>query len=149
MSLSTYFLFSYGMWHALSNILTYKSSPLYIKYSFYVPIHLYVSQIFTIYPISSIQGVKESIQVLLSPRQGGKRTLLLVAFIAMFLNQTCKVGEQDITVLFVQVGWGRKKHLPHILVFENRNIGEPSPVIEERARGICSLHLVMIKLYFD
>ncbi|XP_012940852.2 proton-coupled folate transporter [Aplysia californica] len=52
----------------------------------------------------SIQGLKESIRVILRPREGGKRTLVLTAFLAMFLNQTCKVGEQDVTVLFIQVG---------------------------------------------
>ena len=51
----------------------------------------------------SFHGMMESIRVLSKPRDGGKRTLVLVAFLAMFLNQTCKVGEQDVTVLFVQV----------------------------------------------
>uniref|UniRef100_A0A0B7AJA2 Major facilitator superfamily (MFS) profile domain-containing protein n=1 Tax=Arion vulgaris TaxID=1028688 RepID=A0A0B7AJA2_9EUPU len=50
----------------------------------------------------SFQGLKESVQTLVKSRECGKRTLVLSAFLAMFLNQTCKVGEQDITVLFVQ-----------------------------------------------
>ncbi|RUS89235.1 hypothetical protein EGW08_002978 [Elysia chlorotica] len=50
----------------------------------------------------SFHGMMESIRVMSKPRAGGRRTLVLVAFLAMFLNQTCKVGEQDVTVLFVQ-----------------------------------------------
>ncbi|GFN99410.1 solute carrier family 46 member 3 [Plakobranchus ocellatus] len=50
----------------------------------------------------SFHGMMESIRVLSKPRDGGRRTLVLIAFLAMFLNQTCKVGEQDVTVLFVQ-----------------------------------------------
>ncbi|KAI8749365.1 proton-coupled folate transporter [Biomphalaria glabrata] len=50
----------------------------------------------------SLQGVKESVRSLVKPREDGKRTIVLVAFVGMFLNQICKVGEQDVTVLFVQ-----------------------------------------------
>ncbi|XP_059139026.1 proton-coupled folate transporter-like [Physella acuta] len=50
----------------------------------------------------SLQSVKDSVRALVKPREEGKRTLVIVAFMAMFLNQTCKVGEQDVTVLFVQ-----------------------------------------------
>ncbi|CAL1537363.1 unnamed protein product [Lymnaea stagnalis] len=50
----------------------------------------------------SLRGLKDSVWALVKPREEGKRTLVVVAFMAMFLNQTCKVGEQDVTVLFVQ-----------------------------------------------
>ncbi|XP_059139022.1 proton-coupled folate transporter-like [Physella acuta] len=53
-------------------------------------------------PLFSLQSVKDSVRALVKPREEGKRTLVIVAFMAMFLNQTCKVGEQDVTVLFVQ-----------------------------------------------
>ncbi|XP_059139025.1 proton-coupled folate transporter-like [Physella acuta] len=50
----------------------------------------------------SLQSVKDSVRALVKPREEGKRALVIVAFMAMFLNQTCKVAEQDVTVLFVQ-----------------------------------------------
>lgn len=50
----------------------------------------------------SFNGMMESIRVLTKPRDGCRRTIVLVVFLAMLLNQTCRVGEQDVTVLFVQ-----------------------------------------------
>ena len=46
-------------------------------------------------------NIKESIAVLVKHRPNNTRMILLILFILTLLNQTCKVGEMDVTVLFV------------------------------------------------
>lgn len=46
-------------------------------------------------------NVKESIGVLTKKRQKGRRLIVLIMFLITLVNQVCKVGEQDVTILFV------------------------------------------------
>jgi len=48
-----------------------------------------------------LSNIKESVMVLVKPRMHNARFLILALFFTSVLNQTCKVGEMDITVLFV------------------------------------------------
>lgn len=50
---------------------------------------------------SVFNNVKDSIQVLTKKRDNNGRKIVLVLFLVSLLNQTCKVGEMDITLLFV------------------------------------------------
>ena len=46
-------------------------------------------------------NVKDSLSVLIKRRANKGRALILILFLASIVNQTCKVGETDITLLFV------------------------------------------------
>lgn len=46
-------------------------------------------------------NIKESVSVLTRKREHKGRTVVLVLFLVSLMNQTCKVGETDITLLFV------------------------------------------------
>lgn len=46
-------------------------------------------------------NIKDAFGVLVKYRPNNMRTVLLVLFLLTLLNQTCKVGEMDVTVLFV------------------------------------------------
>ena len=50
----------------------------------------------------SFSGLKQSLVVLCKERKENSRTILMILFIASIINQTCKVGDADVTVLFVQ-----------------------------------------------
>ncbi|XP_041379490.1 proton-coupled folate transporter-like [Gigantopelta aegis] len=50
----------------------------------------------------SFSGMKQSLVVLCKERKENSRMILIILFICSIINQTCKVGDADVTVLFVQ-----------------------------------------------
>ncbi|XP_046380482.1 solute carrier family 46 member 3-like [Haliotis rufescens] len=50
----------------------------------------------------NISGIRDSLMVLFKKRKDNTRCIVVILFIATIINQTCKVGEMDVTVLFVQ-----------------------------------------------
>lgn len=48
-----------------------------------------------------LSNIKETLAVLIKPRSGNLRLIILTLFMISLVNQTCKVGEMDINLLFV------------------------------------------------
>lgn len=46
-------------------------------------------------------NIKETLAVMFKPRSGNNRAIILMLFMFSLVNQTCKVGEMDINLLFV------------------------------------------------
>ncbi|KAK3084132.1 hypothetical protein FSP39_010770 [Pinctada imbricata] len=46
-------------------------------------------------------NIKDALYVLCKPRKGNARIVIILLFLVSLANQTCKVGEMDITLLFV------------------------------------------------
>ncbi|XP_013419249.1 proton-coupled folate transporter-like [Lingula anatina] len=100
-----------------------------------------------------LSHITESLSVMCKPREGNKRCHLILFFITIVVNQACKAGEVDITLLFVKhrpFHWTKAQY-GYLLALDYASLGLFLMVILPILSGVLGmkdLTLVKIALTF-